>query len=109
MPDQDSKEIAWSSEYSLLTLDQLSEAAELQSTLVEKFIQHGLIEPSGAQATGSLFTISCIERLRRIVRLRRDLGVNLAGIAVILDMRQRMEEMQKELKRLRQRPAGAID
>jgi DNA-binding transcriptional MerR regulator len=49
-----------------------------------------------------LFPISCIERLRRIIRLRRDLRVNLAGVAVILEMRQHIEELQKELARLRQ-------
>jgi DNA-binding transcriptional MerR regulator len=53
------------------------------------------------------FPISCIERLRRIVRLRRDLGVNLAGVAVILEMRPRMEELQKELERLR-RSTGSL-
>jgi MerR family transcriptional regulator/heat shock protein HspR len=44
-----------------------------------------------------------VERLQRIVRLRRDLGVNLAGIAVILDMRERIVNLQKELRRLRGR------
>jgi hypothetical protein len=101
MADQESQEIAWSAEYSLLTLNQLSNAAELQPALVEKFIQYGLIEPATPEAPDLGFPISCIERLRRIVRLRRDLGVNLAGVAVILEMRQRMEELQKELERLR--------
>lgn len=107
MADQESEEIAWSSEYSLLTLDQLSDAAELQPALVEKFIQYGLIEPTPAEASRLLFPISCIERLRRIIRLRRDLGVNLAGVAVILEMRQHMEDLQKELERLR-RSKGSL-
>jgi hypothetical protein len=101
MADQEALEIAWTSEHCLLTLDQLSEAAELQSALVEKFIQYGLIEPAAAEVPHALFPISCVERLRRIVRLRRDLGVNLEGVAVILEMRQRMEELQKELDRMR--------
>jgi DNA-binding transcriptional MerR regulator len=41
--------------------------------------------------------------LRRIVRLRRDLGVNMAGIAAILDMRERILNLQAELGRLRGR------
>lgn len=106
MADQISEEITWSTEYSLLTLQQLSDSAELDSALVEKFIQHGLIEPAADQAPRVLFPISCIERLRRITRLRRDLRVNLAGVAVILEMRQHIEELQKELERLR-RSAGA--
>ena len=46
MADQVPEEIPWSTEYSLLTLDQLSESAELHPALIEKFIQHGLIEPA---------------------------------------------------------------
>ena len=102
MADQVSEEIAWSTEYSLLTLEQLSDSAELHPALVAKFVQHGLIEPAADLAPRVLFPISCIERLRRITRLRRDLRVNLAGVAVILEMRQHIEELQKELERLRQ-------
>jgi MerR family transcriptional regulator/heat shock protein HspR len=102
MADHVSDEISWSTEYSLLTLDQLSDSAELHPALVEKFVQHGLVEPAADQAPRLLFPISCIERLRRIIRLRRDLRVNLAGVAVILEMRQHIEELQKELARLRQ-------
>ncbi len=107
MADQVSEEIAWSKEYSLLTLDQLSDTAELHPALVEDFIRYGLIEPAAAEAPDLFFPISCIERLRRIIRLRRDLGVNLEGVAVILEMRQHLEELQKELERLR-RSAGLL-
>jgi MerR family transcriptional regulator, heat shock protein HspR len=101
MADQVSQEISWSAEYSLLTLEQLSESAELHPALVEKLIQYGLIEPAADQAPHLLFPLSCVERLRRIIRLRRDLRVNLAGVAVILEMRQHIESLQKELERLR--------
>lgn len=107
MADQVSEEIQWSTEYSLLTLEQLSDSAELNPALVQKFIEHGLIEPAPDQAPRVLFPISCIERLHRITRLRRDLRVNLAGVAVILEMRQHIEELQKELERLR-RSAGGL-
>jgi DNA-binding transcriptional MerR regulator len=106
MADQISEEVTFSAEYSMLTLEQLSESTELHPKLVEKFMQHGLIEPAKHPAPHLLFPISCIERVRRINRLRRDLRVNLAGVAVILEMRQHIEELQKELERLRQH-AGA--
>ena len=51
MADQVSEEIAWSTECSLLTLEQLSDSAELHPALVEKFVQHGLIEPADDQAS----------------------------------------------------------
>jgi len=102
MADEQSQEISWSTEYSLLTLEQLSDSAELQPALVQELVKHGLVEPAADQAPRMLFHVSCVERLRRIIRLRRDLRVNLAGVAVILEMRQHIEELQKELARLRQ-------
>lgn len=61
------------------------------------------MEPATSKGPDSLFPVSHIERLPGIMRLRHDLGVNMAGVAVILDMRDRMEALQKELDRLRQR------
>ena len=54
MADHVSQEISWSAEYSLLTLEQLSESAELHPALVEKLIQYGLIEPAADQAPHNL-------------------------------------------------------
>jgi MerR family transcriptional regulator, heat shock protein HspR len=62
-----------------------------------------LIEPTASTRSGPLFHRSSLERLRRITRLRRDLGINLAGIAAVLDMRERIESLQKEVARLRGR------
>jgi len=62
----------------------LADTAGVHPELVEKFVDYGLIEPSADQGSGPLFPASAVERLRCIMRLRRDLGVNLAGVAVIL-------------------------
>jgi chaperone modulatory protein CbpM len=107
MADQRYQEITWSTEHSFLTLEQLAVSVELHPQLVQQLVRHGLIEPANAQAPDLLFPISCVERIRRIIRLRRDLRVNLAGAAVILEMRQHIEELQKELARLRQ-SAGVL-
>ena len=68
----------------------------------------GIIEPSRSGGNISLFSESDIVRLRQAKTLMDDLGVNLAGVEVILRMAQRMielqqqmEEMESELKRLR--------
>jgi hypothetical protein len=63
----------------------------------------GLIEPSPGAGSGPLFPAETVRRLRCIMRLRRDLGVNLAGVAVILEMRKRIENLQKELELMRRR------
>lgn len=103
MADKYSEEIHWRTEYSLLTLEELAGTAGLHPELVEKFIDYGLVEPATTTGSHSFFSVSSVERLRRIIRLRRDLGVNLAGVAVILEMRERMENLQRELDRLRSR------
>ncbi len=103
MADQEPEVIHWRTEYSLLTLEELAGTAGLVPELVEKFIDYGLVEPASAAGSQPLFHVSSVERLRRVMRLRRDLGVNLEGVAVILEMRDRMENLRKELNRLRRR------
>jgi DNA-binding transcriptional MerR regulator len=89
--------------YSLLSVEDLAKAASLHPRPLEKFVGYGLIEPTVRTRSGLMFPRSSLERLRRIHRLRRDLGINLAGIAVVLDMRDRIEGLQKEVERLRGR------
>jgi MerR family transcriptional regulator, heat shock protein HspR len=103
MADKTREVILWRTEHSLLTLQDLASAAGLHPELVEKFIEYGLIEPSKSAGSNPLFSFSSVERLRRIMRLRRDLGVNLAAVGVILEMRERMENLQRELEDLRKR------
>jgi DNA-binding transcriptional MerR regulator len=95
--------VLWRSEHELLTLEDLAYAAGLHPELVAMFVSYGLIEPEGEAGCGNLFAASSVRRLRSIVRLRDDLGVNLAGIAVILEMRDRIEALQRELRHLRMR------
>lgn len=103
MDDKEPEVIHWRAEYSLLSLEDLAGTAGLHPELVEKFIDYGLVEPATAAGSQPLFHVSSVERLRRIMRLRRDLGVNMEGVAVILEMRDRMKNLQKELDRLRRR------
>ena len=60
----------------------------------------GLIEPSRTKGRIRLYSQLDIERLRRIARLTDDLGVNLAGVEVILNMGERMASLQRELTTL---------
>lgn len=83
----------------LLGLEDLARAVGLHPAQVETFVQFGLLEPAGGG--GEMFSLAAVERLRTIVRLRRDLGVNLAGVAAILEMRDHMADLQRELAHLR--------
>ena len=63
--------------------------------------REGLIEPSRSRGNIRLYSLHDINHLRQVQRLINDLGVNLAGAAVILQMNQRMREMEEELDQLR--------
>ncbi|HUF54098.1 MAG TPA: helix-turn-helix transcriptional regulator [Dehalococcoidia bacterium] len=62
----------------------------------------GLIRPSRSQGRVRLYSQADIEHLRNIQRLVQDLGVNLAGVEVILNMRGRIQRMELEMQLLRQ-------
>lgn len=60
--------------------------------------REGLLKPSRSDGNTRLYTDSDLERLEVILKLTRDLGVNLAGVEIILNMREKMEEMQKQFE-----------
>ena len=62
--------------------------------------KHGLLKPSRTEGNTRLYSQKDLERLEIILNLARDLGVNLAGIEIILNMREKMEQMQKEINQL---------
>jgi len=60
--------------------------------------REGLLKPSRTEGNTRLYTDEDLQRLEFILSLARDLGVNIAGIAIILQMRERMEAMQKVMQ-----------
>ena len=62
--------------------------------------REGLLSPSRSEGNTRLYTEEDLERLEVILSLTRDLGVNLAGIEIILNMRARMKEMEREVQAL---------
>jgi DNA-binding transcriptional MerR regulator len=86
-----------------LTLNGLAACTGLHPALIEYFVDYGLLEPNARTGTQLLFDAACIARLRMIERLRRDLGANLAGIAVILDLLDRLTTLQREVEQWRRR------
>jgi MerR family transcriptional regulator/heat shock protein HspR len=59
--------------------------------------REGLIRPARSQGNTRLYSEEDVARIELILRLTKDLGVNLAGVEVILNMRERMEQMQREV------------
>jgi MerR family transcriptional regulator/heat shock protein HspR len=60
----------------------------------------GVIQPSRSRGNTRLYSDRDIARLRRVRALMDDLGVNLAGVSVILRMARRMEELQQQLEEM---------
>src|SRR5581483_4839012 len=60
--------------------------------------REGLLKPSRTEGNTRLYTDEDLQRLEFILTLARDLGVNISGIAIILHMRERMEQMQREMQ-----------
>lgn len=60
--------------------------------------REGLLKPSRTEGNTRLYTDEDLQRLEFILTLARDLAVNISGIAIILQMRERMEEMQRQIQ-----------
>ncbi len=82
-----------------LTFDAVAETVGARRSLVVRLAQQGLIETvaGGGDANEPLVPRRVVVRLRRMQRLRRDLGVNFTGAAVILDLVSRIEQLNREL------------
>jgi MerR family transcriptional regulator/heat shock protein HspR len=61
----------------------------------------GLLRPSRSRGRIRLYSLADVARVRQIQRLISDLGVNLAGVEVVLRMNRQMQEMQQEIEMLR--------
>jgi MerR family transcriptional regulator/heat shock protein HspR len=64
--------------------------------------REGLLKPSRTEGNTRLYSEEDLEQLETILSLTRDLGVNLAGVEIILNMRRKMEQMQKEVNEFMQ-------
>ena len=94
--------------------EQRSKAAYMISAVAEQYEIHpqtlrlyereGLLAPSRSEGNTRLYTDDDLERLEVILKLTRDLGVNLAGVEIILNMREKMAAMQQQIEENREEP-----
>jgi MerR family transcriptional regulator/heat shock protein HspR len=76
----------------------VAEMYNIHPQTLRLYEREGLLGPSRSDGNTRLYTQQDLEQLETILNLTRDLGVNLGGVEIILNMRQRMEEMQKEMQ-----------
>jgi MerR family transcriptional regulator, heat shock protein HspR len=76
----------------------VAEMYEIHPQTLRMYEREGLLKPSRTEGNTRLYTDEDLERLEFILNLARDLGVNIAGIAIVLQMRERMEEMNRQMQ-----------
>ncbi len=76
----------------------VAELYKIHPQTLRLYEREGLLKPSRSQGNTRLYSDRDLERLEVILNLSRDLGVNLAGIEIILNMREHMAEMQREME-----------
>src|ERR1700749_623056 len=76
----------------------VAEMYDIHPQTLRLYEREGLLRPSRSEGDTRLYTDEDIERLEFILNLARDLGVNISGIAIILQMRERMEEMNRQMQ-----------
>ena len=83
-----------------LTLAQLCRACQVPAEQVFALVEEGVVEPLGRHPGIWRFRGTCVRRIRCAVRLERDLGVNIAGAALALDLLEELEAMHARLRRI---------
>ncbi len=86
----------------LFTLDEISHACSVRTEYIVELVDEGILEPMEQQREQRhwSFTGESLLRARKARRLQRDLGINLAGAAVVLDMMEEIEQLRERLRRL---------
>ena len=74
---------------------------DIHPQTLRQYEREGLVTPSRTQGRMRLYSQRDIDRMKMILRLTRQMGVNLAGVDVVLQLKETMDEMQREIDQLR--------
>jgi MerR family transcriptional regulator/heat shock protein HspR len=85
-------------EHRLYMISIVSEMLGIHPQTLRLYEREGFIKPRRSGGNTRLYSEEDVEKLEMILRLTRELGVNLAGVEVILSMREKMEQMQREME-----------
>jgi chaperone modulatory protein CbpM len=85
-------------EQTTFTLAELCRCSAVEAELIEALVEQGILEPAGRRGRHWCFPASSLRRTRITLHLQRDLGVNLEGAALALDLLERIEELDARLR-----------
>ena len=81
-------------------LDELCGTCRIESQVIVEMVEEGIVEPIGQETTEWRFTASQLPRVRRAVHLYHDLELNLAGVALALDLLDEVSELRTRLQQM---------
>lgn len=86
-------------EQTTFTLVELCRCIAVEAEQIEAMVEQGILEPAGQHGSHWYFPASSLRRARITLHLQRDLGVNLAGAALAIELLERIDELNRGLKR----------
>ena len=89
-------------EPALFLISTIAKMLDIHPQTLRLYEREGFIQPARTHGNSRLYSQQDVEQLRLVLHLSRDLGVNLAGIAIILRIRGSLEQLQQEIAGLRQ-------
>lgn len=87
-------------DHAIYSLQELCEICGIPTELIFEMIDHGILEPTGKSQKEWQFTTIAIRRSRTVVHLQNDLGINMAGAALALDLLDEIRGLERRLKLL---------
>lgn len=84
-----------------LSLGELSQACCVNAEFIVELVQEGIVEPEDPASRRWVFSGVSLIRTRKAINLRRDLGINLAGIALALELLEERERLMAQIERAR--------
>ncbi len=87
---------------SYVTLTEISALCDLHPEMVIRFVRLGLIDPVEKEKAEEtwIFSVETVSLVRKIIRLRNDLGINYSGIGVVLELLSRIESLEAHIREL---------
>ena len=83
-----------------LSLRELCDACAVHVEFITELVDEGVIEPSGYEKSHWCFSGISLQRIRKAKRLQQDLGINLAGVALALDLMDEVQQLRAQLRKL---------
>lgn len=79
----------------LVSLAELCRSCTVETQTITTLVTEGILDPTGEDIEHWRFTVGSLKRVKTVIHLQRDLGVNLAGAALALDLLDRITELER--------------